>query len=284
MPLQQVTAPVCAPIHIGEARPYVKQDITDEDVIIKMLVDGLTQEVQTACQRQMVVARYLQVQDGFPGAGLSGLTGYGEEFSLVDNAALLMVSPCVQVVSIRYLDTSGTWQTMPPADYTVDLACEPTRIMPVFGKIWPVTQPQIGAVQILFDAGHAAAITANPAADTITVAGWKALAVNDTVRLSNSGGVLPAGLTDQTDYYIQSVVSVGVYKLSASQGGAVIDITDAGSGQHFLGVVPSGMKLWLLCHLESHFSHRGVVAVTKGNLSNLGHIERLLDAYRVVRA
>jgi hypothetical protein len=52
---------------------------------------------------------------------------------------------------------ASTWQVMPATDYTVDLACEPARITPVFGKIWPITLPQIGAVTVTFDTGYGAA-------------------------------------------------------------------------------------------------------------------------------
>ena len=41
------------------------------------------------------------------------------------------------------------------AEYTVDLSSEPARLTPKFGYIWPVTLPQIGAVQIDYTAGYA---------------------------------------------------------------------------------------------------------------------------------
>jgi hypothetical protein len=43
---------------------------------------------------------------------------------------------------------------MPAANYTVDSTCEPARITPVFGQIWPIALPQIGAVSVIFDAGY----------------------------------------------------------------------------------------------------------------------------------
>ena len=62
--------------------------------------------------------------------------------------------PCSIGVLIQYLDMAGVIQTMPPADYVVDNASEPARIAPVFGKTWPITLPQIGAVSVTFDAGY----------------------------------------------------------------------------------------------------------------------------------
>ena len=39
----------------------------------------------------------------------------------------------------------------------VESACEPARITPVFGQVWPPSLPQIGAVSVTFDAGYGAA-------------------------------------------------------------------------------------------------------------------------------
>ena len=48
-------------------------------------------------------------------------------------------------------------QVMPASTYTVDAACEPARITPVFDQIWPICLPQIGAVSVTFDAGYGSA-------------------------------------------------------------------------------------------------------------------------------
>jgi hypothetical protein len=61
------------------------------------------------------------------------------------------------VVAINYLDMAGITQAMPTTNFTVDAACEPARITPVFGQIWPIALPQIGAVSVTFDAGYGAA-------------------------------------------------------------------------------------------------------------------------------
>ena len=96
-------------------------------------------------RRQIVTARWKLVLDSFPGPSLMGVPA-GEPFSLPGHAILLPKSPLQAVQSIQYLDMSGAWQTMPATDYTVDAVCEPARITPVFGKIWPISLPQIGAV------------------------------------------------------------------------------------------------------------------------------------------
>ena len=101
-------------------------------------------------------ARWRMVLDSFPGPSLMGVPA-GQTFTLPGHAVLLPKSPLASVVEIRYLDMAGLWQTMPAANYTVDNACEPARITPVFGQIWPICLPQIGAVSVTFDAGYGTA-------------------------------------------------------------------------------------------------------------------------------
>jgi len=70
---------------------------------------------------------------------------------------LLFKVPVQSVVSIDYLDMVSARQVMPSETYAVDTACEPARITPVFGQIWPICLPQIGAVSVTFDSGYGTA-------------------------------------------------------------------------------------------------------------------------------
>jgi len=56
------------------------------------------------------------------------------------------------------------------------------------------------------------------------------LAVNDVVQFTTTG-TLPAGISLATDYYIKTS-STGSVTISASLGGATLNITDAGTGTH----------------------------------------------------
>lgn len=78
----------------------------------------------------------------------------GQPFTLPGHAILIQKSPVLNVVSINYLDMAGVMQTLPSNSYTVDTACEPARLTPVFGQIWPIPLPQIGAVSVTFDVGY----------------------------------------------------------------------------------------------------------------------------------
>lgn len=56
------------------------------------------------------------------------------------------------------------------------------------------------------------------------------LAVNDIVHVTNAGGGLPAPLAANTVYFVKTVVDADNVTLAATRGGALIDITTAGTG------------------------------------------------------
>lgn len=295
MPAQLLTAPTAEPIALAAAKAHLRVTITDDDAYIPGLIAAARQAAEAITQRQMLAARWKLTLDCFPGLSLPGVAGgrpvmlpldsvvYPNASSLVAHSLLLPHPPILQVVSIQYLDTNGVQQTMPSTDYIVDLTSEPARITPVFGKIWPIALPQIGSVTVTYDAGFAAPFTADATANTITVRGWKPLAVNDTLRLSNSGGALPAPLLPLVDYYVQSVPSAGVYTLSATAGGAAIDLTDAGSGLNFVGAVPEGILSWMMLRLGSFYENREEAAhLSRGSVQDLSFVAGLLDPYRVM--
>lgn len=156
MPLQLVTPPAEEPVSLAEAKLHLRVDSPDEDALITSLIAAARQAAETLTGRQLVTARWKLVLDSFPGPSLMGVPA-GLPFSLPGHAILLPKCPVQSVFAIQYLDMASATQTMPPAEYTADVACEPARITPVFGKIWPINLPQIGAVWVTFDAGYGAA-------------------------------------------------------------------------------------------------------------------------------
>jgi hypothetical protein len=160
MPLQLVTPPAEEPVSLSDAKLHLRVDVSDDDALITALISAARQAAEMLTGRQIVTARWKLVLDSFPGPSLMGSfasSTAGDPFSLPGHAILLPKSPVASVVSIQYLDMSGIWQTMPATDYTVDAACEPARITPVFGKIWPISLPQIASVAVTFDAGYGSA-------------------------------------------------------------------------------------------------------------------------------
>lgn len=280
MALAVITPPTAEPLDLSEVKLHsrVDADVTDEDTLFRALLGAARGYAENITQKQIVSATYKQVLDSFPGYDAT-YAPYGRTYGFPPNGIKLQVWPVQQIVSIQYLDMSGAVQTVDPATYTIDYTSEPVRITPVFGRIWPIPLPQIGAVWVNFIAGYAAPLTA--AGNNLTFRNWKTLAVGDVVRLSNSGGALPAPLQPKTDYYVESVVSPGTYTLAATAGGPAIALTDAGSGLNFVGEVPEGLLAWLKIRLSTIYENREEVAImTRGKIDVLPYVDRLLDPYR----
>ena len=156
MPLQLVTPPAEEPVSLAEAKQHLRVDGGDDDLLIGSLITAARQAAETKTGRQLITARWKLVLDAFPGPSLMQ-SATGASFSLPGHAILLAKCPVQSVVSIEFLDMNGTTQVMPASDYVLDAACEPARLTPAFGKTWPPTLPQMGAVSVTFDAGYGTA-------------------------------------------------------------------------------------------------------------------------------
>lgn len=137
MSLQLVTPPSGEPVSLAETKLHLRVDFNEDDALINGCIAAARQAAEMLTGRQLITARWKLVLDSFPAC-----------------AILVAKCPVQSVASIQYLDMNGSSQTMSAADYVVDTAYEPARITPVFGKTWPSTLPQIGAVNVTFDAGY----------------------------------------------------------------------------------------------------------------------------------
>jgi hypothetical protein len=86
----------------------------------------------------------------------------------------------------------------------------------------------VGHVHASYDNAHE--FTADVAANTLNVGGFEFFSLDDRVYLASSG-TLPAGLSVGAYYYVVGITT-STLQLSASLGGAAIDITDVGTGTH----------------------------------------------------
>lgn len=159
MPLQRIVDPTVEPMTLDEAKLHLRVDHTLDDALITAMISACRDFAETKTQRSLMTQTWVLTLDSFPGPSLMGVP-FGRAYSLPEHAIILERPPVQSITSIKYLDTSSTQQTMPTTDY-VDLTNggaqrvdAPVRITPVFGKIWPINQPQIGAVQVQYIAGY----------------------------------------------------------------------------------------------------------------------------------
>lgn len=245
--LSTYTAPLAEPLHVDDAKLHLGVDITEHDAAITVLIGAARRLFEEIQGRALITQTFDLTLDEWP---------QGREIKLPR-------APLRSVTSITYVDSDGTSATFAASNYVVDTKSEPGRITLGYNKSWPsATLRPGGAITIRYVSGYATAFTAVANTDILTATGH-GYANGDIVRVSNSGGssaALPTGLSANTDYYVVGV-SGSTLQLSATSGGSAIDITGAGTGTHYLGVVPrdviAGMKL-LVGHL---YEHREAVVV-----------------------
>ena len=77
-------------------------------------------------------------------------------------------------------------------------------------------------------------LVVNASNDQITITDHGFVA-NQEVHYKANGGTAIVGLTDETTFFVKTVASANAFTLSATEGGALIDITGTGNNaQTFL--------------------------------------------------
>jgi hypothetical protein len=243
MSLRQTAAPTAEPVSLDALKLHLRIDGSDEDDLLTAFTAAARGTCESFQGRAYVAQTWRVTLDRFPGGGEEWTADKEFVASADPNAAgtiRVPRPPLISVTSIAYVDTDGDSQTLDAADYTVDTASEPGRIVPAYGEDWPSTREQPGAVTVTFVAGYATPFTADAATNILTAAG-RALTSGEVVRLTNEGGELPGGLAADTDYYARDI-SGRTFKLALTDGGVAIDLTSAGSGTHFIGDVPAMVR------------------------------------------
>jgi uncharacterized phiE125 gp8 family phage protein len=143
------------PVSLEEARDHVRVTCDDHDALIGALISVATQAASDRLQRALVPTRYRLTLDSFP------------------DAVELLMPPIISVESVKYIDTTGTQQTLDPQDYYLDRVSEPGYLVPAYGRAWPETQDRVNAVEVEYTAGYPDSAIPTP------VKQWILLALGD---------------------------------------------------------------------------------------------------------
>jgi uncharacterized phiE125 gp8 family phage protein len=216
----QTLPPQGEPLHLDDAKVHCREESTAADIDITALIAQARQLVEMWSGKQLVCATWKLYLDAFP------------------TEIRVPFPPLREVSSISYVDSNGTTQTLASTEYTVDTNQKPARIVEAYSKSWPVTRDHVNAVTVTFIAGYVVPFTGA----TSDVCTWKGQnpTDEDSYMLTNSGGTsaaLPAGLSANTLYYVRDA-SGATCKFETSVGGGAVDITDTGTGNHYVGEVP----------------------------------------------
>lgn len=146
--LVQTAAPAQEPVTPSDLYLRSRIDPADdggmlEGSMIQLLIAAARRHAEAYTNRSFITQSWKLVIDCFP----SGDDGYFGMIQL-DNGLVQSID------SIGYLAMDGTQQTLPAQNYIADLSGCPARITPVFGRIWPITMPQIASVWVNYTAGY----------------------------------------------------------------------------------------------------------------------------------
>lgn len=142
MSLRLIQEPEAEPVTLADARAHLLLAVEDtqHDTWIAARLPSIRRQAEAATRRAFMLQRWRLSLDAFPPG---------------EGAILLMPSPVRTVVAVEYVDTAGmTIALEEGVDYQVDLHGEPARVLPAYGRCWPVTRcDTVNAVQVTFTAG-----------------------------------------------------------------------------------------------------------------------------------
>lgn len=136
MGLVQSVAPTVEPLTIEEAKLHLRVDAEDENTAIAALIQSAREYVENFTGRQLITATYQWSLDAFVGV------------------LYLPKPPLQSVTTVAYTDGDGNGQTVSSANYQVDTASQPGRVVPSYSKTWPTTRNELNAVVVTYKAGY----------------------------------------------------------------------------------------------------------------------------------
>lgn len=251
-----IIPPTVEPLSRTKAKLHLKSQQTAEDSLVDSWIAAARGQAERFMTRAIVLQTRRLMLDCLPGC------------------IEILWNPVRSIQSIQYLDANNALQTLAADQYRVDKLSSPVRITPAYTVTWPTTYPVTNAVMVTYTAGMLLPFTADTA-DLLTVAGH-GLADTDAVQVQPLGaGVLPTGLAVSTNYYVRDAAA-DTLKLSATSGGAAVDITAAGTPPNVIGRYDMEIEAALQLLVQYHEGRQAENALLEA-------AERLLEPFRIVR-
>lgn len=140
MALVLVTGPAIEPIALAEAKLHLRVDDTADDNLITALITVARERVEHITRRALITQTWDLKLEDWPS---------GDELRIP-------LPPLQSVTSVKYLDQDGAESTMDSADYIVDTASEPGRIVLAWDATWPssTTLYPANPITVRFVAGY----------------------------------------------------------------------------------------------------------------------------------
>ena len=134
-----VTPATDNPLTLTEAKTHLKVDTTADDTFITNLIKSATSSAQEYTNRFFIATTIQQ---------------YGDKWEDISN---LFKSPVASVTNIKYVDTSGSLQTLSTDVYFVDDVNKPARIGLKPNQSFPEIIDRLNAIYVEYVVGDASA-------------------------------------------------------------------------------------------------------------------------------
>ncbi len=158
------------PISLVEAKRHLREDGSDQDDLITMLIAAVRGQIDGAngwLNRALITQTWDLYLDQFP-------CGSGE--------IKLPLAPLQSVTAVNYYDADGIEQTVDAGDYTVDTVSSSGWVVPNADAPWPTPQVGINKVRVRYVAGYGAAGSDVPA----TIRAWMLLVIGSLYQQRES--------------------------------------------------------------------------------------------------
>lgn len=253
-----VISPTKYPLHLTEVKNYIRQDDTADDDLITGLIAAATHYVEDITNQHLVEQTWEKNMDSFPDSRVTELEW----------------NPVIKVNSVKYDDDTTDDNTWATSNYSLDKATMPARVVRADGISYPSIKDEANVVRIEYVNGILTPFSTTNATNVIDITAHN-YTDGDRVVLSNSGGALPAGYFELTNYFVVNSTA-DTFQLSLTSGGSAVTISDDGTGNHYLGVLSNDIKQALLMIISSWYDCRGDSKRTVPNASDI-----LLAPHRV---
>jgi uncharacterized phiE125 gp8 family phage protein len=182
MGLKLITAPPVEVLTLADAYAQCQVDTTGSpptsahDAWLNMSMPAVRAQVENELSRVLITQTWelwlhdfprpliddISKSGGYFGDGYYGAAGFVRRYHKRRDwrAIVIPLPPLQSITSVKYLDETGTQQTLDPTAYVLDDSETPAEITPIPGTCWPLVKCQSGAVKIRFICGYPA--TASP--------------------------------------------------------------------------------------------------------------------------
>lgn len=204
--LTQVSTPGAEPIMLDEAAAHLRIVIDESDELgrqeadqVRLLIKAARKFFEKSTGQAYTIQTWVLSLDHFP--NYLGMETHNYERLWDFTGIRLPKSPPIargEVVinAVTYIDTAGGLQTLAGTEYQIDYSTLPIRIVPAYGKIWPVARYQPSAVRINF--------TATPEVDEDVKAGMLLL----LSHWNEHREAVLAGIYTEVPLGVQSIISL----------------------------------------------------------------------------